>query len=163
MRQFAGERGLELVEVYSDTDSGTLPLEKRPGLYAAYRKYIAKARVDVAILYDTDRIGRKISVIQQVLKRIFEAQVMVAVVTKDRLYGNYQQCCDDLYFDCWTAELRHDDIIRKSIPRQKIAIEMGAMMIRPIYGYKNQSIAMSREGRPVNIRRPVAVKERLSL
>jgi hypothetical protein len=163
MRQFAWARGLELVEVYCDTDSGTLPLEQRPGLYAAYRKYIEKARVDVAILYDTDRIGRKISVIQQVLKRIFDAQVMVAVVVKGRLYDNYQHCCEDLYFDCWTAELRHDEIIRKSTPRQKLAIEMGAMMIRPIYGYKNQSIPMSREGRAINIRRPVAVKEQIEV
>jgi DNA invertase Pin-like site-specific DNA recombinase len=163
MRHFARARGLELVEVYSDTDSGTLPLEQRPGLYAAYRKYIEKARVDVAIVYDTDRIGRKISVIQQVLKRIFDAQVKVAVVKKDRLYDNYQQCCEDLYFDCWTAESRHDEIFRKSIPRQKLAIEMGAMMIRPIYGYKNQSIPMSREGRVVNVRRPVAVKEQIEV
>jgi DNA invertase Pin-like site-specific DNA recombinase len=163
MRQFARARGLELVEVYSDTNSGTLPLEQRPGLYAAYRKYIAKARVDVVILYDTDRLGRKISVIQQILKRIFEAQVAVAVVVKDMLYDSYQQCYEDLFFDCWTAELQHEDIIRKSVPRQKLAIEMGAMMIRPIYGYKNQSISMTREGRAVNVRRPVPVKEQIKV
>jgi hypothetical protein len=159
MRQFARARRLELLEVYSDTDSGTLPLERRSGLYAAYRKYIEKARVDVAIFYDTDRIGRRVSVIQQIVKRIFEAKVTVAVVMKDRLYNNYQHCYEDLYFDCLSAELGHNDVIRKSIPRQKLAIEMGAMMIRPIYGYKNQAIPVSREGRAVNIRRPVAVKE----
>jgi DNA invertase Pin-like site-specific DNA recombinase len=161
MRQFAAARGLELVKIYSDTDSGTLPLEQRPELYAAYRKYIEKARIDVAIFYDTDRIGRKISVIKQILESIFKAQVTVAVVKKDRLYDNFEQCYEDLYFDCVAAELRHDDINRKSIPRQKLAIEMGSMMIRPIYGYKNQSIPISRDGRTVNVRRPLVVMEQI--